>query len=272
MHARKAEGSGGSGRLAQPASWLMVVITVLLVGVALLLAALTEAFPWEDPADTGYYRLYLYASNWWAILAGISGLAHVGVRRRDRRWARSVWILAVCDLGMLLAVLWPLQLLFGGVVFAVRGRPWRGRPWWHGAAALAGTGAAVAGTLWGYTGYEADQPWRGAPSNLVFTGIWRSGDGGTLRLDRDGRFTTHEADPNGVAPGDWPEKLTNAEGTWAVSVGSEGGLQIDLIPAGEGLDDADRVHMWFAGARVPSSLIADNNTSIFDEAMPGFHR
>jgi len=273
MHTRSAEDSDGSGPLLRPACWLMVVFTVLLTGVALLLAVATEFLLWvQDPADTGHYGLYLHTSNWWAVVLGLSGILCVWLRRRERRWGRSVWILIACDLGMLLAVLWPVQLLLGGVAFAARGVPWRGRRWWHGAVALAGAGAAVAGSLWGYTGYEADQPWRGTPTNLVFTGIWRSGDGGTLRLDRDGRFTTHGADPMGVAVGDWPDRLTNAEGTWAVGIGAEGNLLIDLTPTGDGLDGADPVHLWLAGARVPSSLIAENDASVFDDAMPGFHR
>ncbi|MGA5822439.1 hypothetical protein ACPC54_31810 [Kitasatospora sp. NPDC094028] len=161
-----------------------------IVGV-LLWCAVRALFDWNgpQPADAAGFDLYVDVALAWAVGMALTGLGGAAARQDRGKPASLAW-LAWCDLGMLLAFLWPLQALAAAVVFAVKAR---GRaPWLRGGAALAGAALLAAGATWGFACYRADQRWAPSdPSDQALVGTWTGVGGRVLELQSDGRYRTN---------------------------------------------------------------------------------
>jgi hypothetical protein len=151
-----------------------------------------------QPGDAAGLHLYVDVALAWAVGAAVTAL--VGSAARPGRGKAEALTWAVCsDLGMLLAVLWPLQALIITVLFAVRAG---GRARWQRVgAALAGAALLVAGATWGLACHLAEQPWAPRdPADRALVGTWTGIDGRVLELQPDGRYRTNfiGEDPNRI--------------------------------------------------------------------------
>ncbi|MFI8458119.1 hypothetical protein [Kitasatospora sp. NPDC085464] len=225
-------------------------------GIALLLLGLGLAWlvDWSgpNPTDTGGFGHYLLVSALWAVGAGVAGL--VGAQLRPSRGEGSdlAW-LAWCDLGLVLALLWPLQVLAVAAVVgfaAVTGVRAGGRArWLRGCGALAGACLSVAGAVWGVTGYEAEQPWTsGDPAGRAVVGTWSGPNGETLALAADGTFRATAATTATAARYSLTEPWYQGEGRWKLTDMVGPGRTLTLTFA-SGTDD-----LVVYGALTPSTL------------------
>ncbi len=187
-------------------------------GYALLRALGMRAMPEEVAGSLG---AYLEAGFWWGVavcVAGIRGAGRPGSARR-----RSVRA-AAGNLGLLLSVLWPLQVGVAAV-FRLRRAGWRRAR--RAATAAAGVLALVGGSWWGCAGFTPLRPWTGARSATALTGRWHGSDGETLVLRRDdGTFSA-----TGFPPGIW---FRDPKDTDSWTVRGEGGsavLRLDAVRA-----------------------------------------
>lgn len=232
-------------------------VWVLVALVALFFAVFDWPAPGPGPEQWGFFGLdhYLELSAAWAIGVGILGLARGYGRRPDGR-RRSVRWLAWCDLGLLLAILWPVQAAVAGTVFAVRARSRAG--WLRAGVALAGAGVLLAGTAWGVTGYQAAQQWTPARArSAALVGTWTSSDGGQLVLRANGEFTATNL------PNRDPLPLANATGIWVLAQNGGPYPTLTLHPSGasgassaSGAPGGSSVDLDVFGGSSPSTLCA----------------
>ncbi|MEU9046212.1 MULTISPECIES: hypothetical protein [unclassified Kitasatospora] len=161
-----------------------------IVGV-LLWCAVRALFDWSgpQPADAAGFDLYVDVALAWAVGMAVAGLVGPTVRPGRGKANSLVW-LVWCDLGMLLAFLWPLQALIVAFRFAVTARG-RAR-WQRGGAVLAGSALLATGATWGLACYQAGQRWAPPdPSDQALVGTWSGAGGRVLELLPDGRYRTN---------------------------------------------------------------------------------
>lgn len=186
-------------------------------GYALLRVLGMRAMPEEVAGSLG---AYLEVGFWWGVavcVAGIRGAGRPGsARRRSARVAAG-------NLGLLLSVLWPLQV---GVAAAVGLRRPGRHPGRRAVTAVAGVLVLVGGAWWGYAGFTPLRPWTGARSAAALAGRWHGAHGETLVLRRDGTFSA-----TGFPPGVWFRDPKDTE-HWTIR-GADGSsvLRLDAVRA-----------------------------------------
>ncbi|MER7582116.1 hypothetical protein [Kitasatospora sp. NPDC097691] len=241
-----------AGRGAQ--RFLLTAFAVAGIAVVVAAVALSALVDWSgpNPTDTGDFGPYLRFSALWAVGAGVVGLVGAEVRRSRSEESGLAW-LAWCDLGLLLALLWPLQALAIAAVAtfgAVAGSRAGGRArWLRGCAAPAAVCLAVAGAAWGVTGYEAEQPWTSAdPADRAVVGTWSGPNGETLTLAADGGFRVTAATTATEARDSLASPWYPGEGRWRLT---------DMVGPGQTLtltfaSGTDNLVVY--GALTPSTL------------------
>ncbi|MFD8749557.1 hypothetical protein ACFV0O_01020 [Kitasatospora sp. NPDC059577] len=222
--------------------FLLTAFAAVGVSVIVLGALLWALLSWNgpDPTDTDGFGRYLQVAAVWAAGAGIVGLCGAQVRRDVGERSGTAW-LAWCDLGMVLALLWPLQVVAVAVLFVVR-TAGRAR-WLRGCAASAGVCLAAVGSAWGVTGYAAEQPWTSdGPADRAVVGTWNGPAGETLVLRADGGFRSTAGAGAGY---DW----STGEGRWRLTDMLDPGATLTLDFAAGGSDE-----LVVYGALSPSTL------------------
>jgi hypothetical protein len=219
-----------------------------------------------DPRDSGGFEMYLDVAQVWAV-----GIVVLGTcRAYGRRWSGigtpTTWLFW-CDLGLLLAALWPIQALIGAILYA---RYARRRRWWlRGVAALAGGALMLGGGAWAFTGYEAEQPWRPAPdTDVSFLGTWKTADGATIEIRPGGVFLAAGFTQSGP-DGWWPSQLANTRGSWTLSH-EDGYLTLTLRPVPPDGDAEHNATLDIYGRFAPSTLCLDDG--FYDPCDLGLHR
>ncbi|WP_158835825.1 hypothetical protein [Streptomyces sp. NRRL S-350] len=253
-------GTAAALRTAGRGALRFLLTAIAGVGTAVVVAglALWKLLSWTgpDPTDTVGFGRYLLVAALWAVGMGLTGLFGAQLRRSRGTGSGLAW-LAWCDLGLVLAFLWPLQVLAVAGLCAVRagGRgqarakagAGAGARWLGGCAALAGVCLSAAGSAWGVTGYEAEQPWTAAdPAGRAVTGTWTGPGGETLTLQADGRFRATVPTAAGKHP---PEHWYGGEGRWRLTDTVDLGRTLTLAFASGGEDD-----LVVYGALSPSTI------------------
>ncbi|GAA2139864.1 hypothetical protein GCM10009760_22580 [Kitasatospora kazusensis] len=230
-----------------------------------ILAVLLWSLSWQlfdfngpDPLDTTAYDAYLDIGLAWAIGIGIAGI--VGSFTLRPRGARSSlgW-LACCDLGLALAVLWPVQAVALALLFAARAGK-RSR-WLRGSVALAGVAVLAVGGTWGFRGHEAEQPWDpDSPAATALVGTWTGPGGQLLELQPDGHYrtTTYPGDP---APATTPQPPSYLTGTWKLTALSNADTPRTVV-----LDGA-AIGLDVYGALSPTTLCEPQGPDFCDVAL-----
>ena len=234
---------------------LRVALTVF--GVLGVLGVLAWVWFWAffnldgpDPLDTGGAALYLDIAEAWAV-----GSVALGVcRAYVPRWvgvggSPAAWLVGG-DLGLVTALLWPLQAFVGALLYTFTARH-RSRPR-RVVAALIGAAVLFGGGVWGVTAYAAEQPWQPAQAaDASYLGVWKAPGGATLDIRPHGVFVA-----SGFSTGFWPLQLDDAQGSWSLSQAS--GLQnLTLTPDPPDGDAEDDASLDIYGQFSPSTLCLD---------------
>jgi hypothetical protein len=181
-----------------------------------------------QPADAAAFGLYVDVALAWAVGAAVTALVGSTTGPGPGRSNSPAWA-AWCDLGMLLAFLWPLQAAVVALLLHGRAR------WQRGGAALAGAALLVAGATWGLACYRAARPWAPRdPSDRALVGTWTGIDGRVLELLPDGRYRTNFVgeDPYRIWETRPPVYLS---GQWT-RTGASGGGQSIVLNGSETMD------------------------------------
>ncbi|MET8957564.1 hypothetical protein [Streptomyces sp. NPDC004533] len=222
-----------------------------------LLGALgLRAMPTEI-AESGL-SAYLEIGFWWGVVVCVIGIRRSGcpgsVRRRLARVAAG-------NLGLVLSLLWPLQVSAVAVFCLRRAGQHRAR---RAVTAAVGALALVGGSWWGYTGLAPLQPWTDTRWSPALTGEWHGSDGETLVLRRNGTFSAA-----GFPPGIWsPTPDLNDTDRWTIR--AEDGsalLHLDALPASA---SGEPLELEVFGFPSPSRLCLYGGPD--DPCDPAFHR
>jgi hypothetical protein len=208
----------------RPVKVLLVAFTLVaivgLVVLSLLNRLLDGLGESPDPKDVYGYGVYLDIATLWALAFGVLGICSVALRPWRHR-PTAVRDLALCDLALVLAVLWPLQLAVAAVVFASRSH--RSRLRW--ATVAIGVAFFLGGTTWGAVAYEKGHPWTANGGNVhPLLGNWHDSEGGRLSLLPSGEYIA-EADPS---DGLWPWDAQRITGHWTLTTSPRGGTAVSL--------------------------------------------
>ncbi|MDH6109769.1 hypothetical protein P3T36_005430 [Kitasatospora sp. MAP12-15] len=238
--------------------------------VALVATGLFELFNWSGPdqSDTAGLDHYVEISIAWVVGIAILGVSQAYQRRPDGRRRSVQWVIW-CDLGLLLAFLWPAQIMIAACAFAIhaRSRAWRVR----GGVALAGVGVLLAGAWWVVTGYEAEQPWLPAHANSAdsaVVGTWTGTDGGQIELHADGEFRSSNLPylgPNGP----WTPQFTNTTGEWKLGRDGEWPYETLWLTAASGAP-TDSLELDVFGGPTAATLCV--TLDHVERCNDGFHR
>lgn len=206
----------------------------------LLWCAVQTLFDWSgpQPADAAGFDLYVDVALAWAVGIAVTGLVGSAARLGGGKGNSLAW-LAWCDLGMLLAFLWPVQALAVAFLFSVQARG-RAR-WQRGGVALAGAGLLAAGVAWGVNCYLATLRWAPRdPSDQALVGTWTGVGGRVLELQSDGQYRTNFVgeDPNRIwdrrppvyLSGHWTRIETSGQ-SWGQSIVLNGVETMDVYGA-----------------------------------------
>jgi len=219
------------------------------------------------PAELAWDHYLLSAAVWGAGTA-VAAVVLATRGRPGRRGALGGVLL--CDLGVLLAVLWPVQVAFLAVRYAARAR--RRRPWQRLGAVAVGLLLMTGGCQWGSTadgGRELNTPRQVTAAELQ--GPWRNVTGrGTLELGTDGRFTAHQV-PGTAEWGRTTPARVDAVGTW--SLGTSFGNPVVVLTnsrpeSSPGVASQTRLYVSAFGTS-PALCASQDPDSACDR---GFHR
>ncbi|KQV16661.1 hypothetical protein ASC99_28250 [Kitasatospora sp. Root107] len=162
------------------------ILVWTLIALAYILPTGTPRFPQQLGWD-----YYLLASALWGLGIGSTGLFLI-LRRQRPHFADPVILLLFCDIGMVLALIWPAQALVLAVACAARAG--KQRPRYRLGALVAGLLLLAGGCQWGAAaraGQELHSPRK--VSATALQGTWHNVTGrGRLELGADGRFTADD--------------------------------------------------------------------------------
>ena len=226
-------------RILLAAFALAAVVAVLaLLALSHLLAVFNDGPDFSDPYGYGVYR---YVAAFWALAFGVLGLCTVLVGRWRQR-PTAVRDLALCDLALVLALLWPVQIVVAAWLFVFRSG--RSRLRW---ATLAIGGAVfLGGTTWGAVAYETDHAWTANGGNAgPLLGNWHDSEGGRLSLLPDGEYTAESNPSDGL----WPWDPRRTTGHWTLTTSPWDGAALSL--------DGGSVQFDPYGVLSPSGLCLD---------------
>ena len=223
-------------RAFRPAKALLVAFTLAAIVGLLVLSLLRHLLDGlgdsPDPTDVYGYGIYLDVATFWASAFGVLGICSVTLRRwRDR--PTTLRDLALCDLALVLALLWPLQLALAAVVFASRS----GRSRLRWATLAVGIACFLGGTTWGAAAYEKGHPWTARGGNTgPLLGDWYDAQGGRLSLLPDGEYTAVFTGTSEGPDSMWPWTAHRATGHWSLTVSPRGGTAVSLGDGGVQFD------------------------------------
>ena len=236
-------------RAFRPARALLAAFTVAaVVGVLALRLAIHFLDGLDDGPDPRYaygYSFYLDVATLWALALGVLGICSLTLQRWKHR-PTALRDLALCDLALVLALLWPIQLLLAAAAFASRTRQ-RRRRW---STLTVGVVLFLGGTTWGAVAYERGHPWTAGGGNTgPLMGDWHDAQGGVLSLRPGGEFTATSPGSDAMWPWD-PQRVT---GHWALTTSPREGAALSLVPS-EASGEDDSVQFDAYGILSPSSL------------------
>ncbi len=187
------------------------ILVWALVALAYILPTGTPRFPQQLGWD-----YYVLASALWGVGIGATGIFLI-LRRQRPHFAAPVILLLFCDIGVVLAPVWPVQALVLAVACAARAG--KQRPRYRLGALVVGLLLLAGGCVWGTAaraGQELHSP--GKVSATALHGSWHNVTGrGRLELGADGHFTADDipATPDWGHPG---SARISAAGTWAFTI------------------------------------------------------